>query len=249
LFKARRTKDEKRFKDEDLVKVVDAVIDARTYVTLMEIKSKLRLSYIGGPLSSGKESRIYYARDDEGREYALKIFYTTTTNKRVIRRYIGGDSKVPPKAVSTRRLIEIWARREFRNLQLLSKAGVNVAKPHIVRGNILVMDFLGKEGMRFPLLKELEVVNAELYKETLNQVFKMVRGAKLVHGDLSEYNVMVFEERPYIIDVSQAMELAKEDAVEILRKDLENLNNFFSSMGVEVIQVEEIMRELLGDEY
>jgi len=41
-----------------------------------------------------------------------------------------------------------------------------------VRGNILVMDFLGKEGMRFPLLKELEVVNAELYKETLNQVFK-----------------------------------------------------------------------------
>jgi len=48
LFKARRTKDEKRFKDEDLVKVVDAVIDARTYVTLMEIKSKLRLSYIGG---------------------------------------------------------------------------------------------------------------------------------------------------------------------------------------------------------
>jgi len=120
-----------------------------------------------------------------------------------------------------------------------------VAKPHIVRGNILVMDFWAR-GDEIPVVEGTRVVNAELYKETLNQVFKMVRGAKLVHGDLSEYNVMVFEERPYIIDVSQAMELAKEDAVEILRKDLENLNNFFSSMGVEVIQVEEIMRSYWG---
>jgi serine/threonine-protein kinase RIO1 len=61
----------------------------------------------------------------------------------------------------------------------------------------------------------------------------MVKGARLVHGDLSEYNVVVANGRPFLIDVSQAVVLDHPSAKEYLRRDALNLTRFFARHGVE----------------
>ena len=70
----------------------------------------------------------------------------------------------------------------------------------------------------------------------------MVNKAELVHGDLSEYNIMVKDGKNYIIDVSQAVDIDHPNALELLKRDIENLNTFFESKGIEIIETEEILR-------
>jgi Serine/threonine protein kinase involved in cell cycle control len=108
------------------------------------------------------------------------------------------------------------------------------------------MEFIGEEGVRAPLLKEIpeEGITEELYYAIIAEVEKMVNLAHLVHGDLSEYNIMVWDNRPYIIDVSQSVDIEHPNALELLQRDLENINRFFEDHGVNVEPVEDILGRL-----
>lgn len=241
-------KEEKRRKDEDLFKVVDSTLDSRTYYLLFQLNRKLHIKNIYGSISSGKEAKIYPAVTEEGKWYALKIYYVSTAaSKRALERYTFGDPRFENiKVNNTRQLITVWARKEFKNLNRLYKNDVRVPQPIYVLENILVMQFLGEDGIRAPLLKEIpeEEINENLYKDILAQLENMVNKAELVHGDLSEYNIMVWEEKCYIIDVSQAIDISHPNAFELLRRDVENINSFFKSKGIEIIETEEILRRL-----
>jgi RIO kinase 1 len=70
--------------------------------------------------------------------------------------------------------------------------------------------------------------------------------AELVHGDLSEYNIMVWKGRPVIFDVSQAVSVAHPMADFLLRRDLANLNRFFNRLGVKVSTAEECYKKVTG---
>lgn len=108
------------------------------------------------------------------------------------------------------------------------------------------MEFIGEDGLRAPLLRELEdnEITQELYEDLIAQIKIMVGKAKLVHGDLSEYNVMVYNGQCYIIDVSQAIPLEHEEAEKLLRRDIENINNFFKSKGINIKPTDELLLEL-----
>jgi len=71
-------------------------------------------------------------------------------------------------------------------------------------------------------------------------------GAGLVHGDLSEYNIMIWEEKPVICDISQAVLLDHPLSDQLLRRDIVNINNYFSELGVEVLDLETIERWVRG---
>jgi RIO kinase 1 len=245
LFEKKKV--EKRRKDEDLFKVVDSTLSPRTYVLLEEIASKLNIDYYLGAISSGKEAKVYPAKTVDGKYYAVKIYYiSTSASKRAIQKYTFGDKRFEDiKVTNTRQLIITWARKEFKNLSIMYESGVNVPKPILVEENILVMDFIGENGKRAPLLKELseDEITKDLYDEVISQLEIMANKAKLVHGDLSEYNIMVWD-KVYIIDVSQAISIESENAIDLLIRDIENVNRFFSSKGIEVYPTEDILKRL-----
>jgi len=242
-----KRKIEKRRKDEDLFKVVDSTLDPKTYVNLENIASRLDIETYLGSISSGKEAKIYPARTYDGKYYAVKIYYVSTaSHKRAVERYTLGDQRFEKIKISnTRQLIYTWARKEFKNLKRMHEAGVRVPQPIFVYENILVMQFIGEDGVRAPLLKELpdEEIDNDLYNDVILQLQTMVNKAKLVHGDLSEYNIMVYD-GVYIIDVSQSVPIDHENAIDFLIRDINNVNRFFESKGVSIIDTEEILKML-----
>jgi RIO kinase 1 len=109
------------------------------------------------------------------------------------------------------------------------------------------MRFIGEGGVRAPLLSEIDLSNpAETYEILIGFVRLMVKNAGLVHGDLSEYNVMMHEGTPYVIDVSQSLPISHPLAIELLTRDIGNINRFFNRLGVKVIDRNIFVEELIG---
>ncbi|MCE4602314.1 MAG: serine protein kinase RIO [Desulfurococcales archaeon] len=230
----RRRQEERRIKDRNLFKTVEEVFDSITIGHIYRLEAKGVIWELKGVVSSGKEARVYWGKDKSGGDIAVKIYLSATAEfRKSIRKYIEGDPRFEsiPKG-NFRKLIYEWARKEYRNLVRLGKAGVRVPSPRGLSGNVIVMQFLGEEGYRAPLLVEVisELDKEELhyyYEDLMAQLKTMVCKAGLVHADLSEYNIMIWEGKPWIIDVSQAVLLNHPHAWEFLQRDIDNLTSFF----------------------
>jgi RIO kinase 1 len=75
----------------------------------------------------------------------------------------------------------------------------------------------------------------------------LYRKARLVHGDLSEYNVMIWGGRPVIFDISQAVPIEHQMAATFLRRDITNLNRYFERLGVNVKNLDNAYRWVTED--
>jgi RIO kinase 1 len=251
----RSTKDwEERIKDKDLFEVVDEVFDISTVMTIIELYRRGVIRKISGVISAGKESKVYLGYNKDGAPLAVKIYLTSSAEFRRGRyKYIVGDPRFEGvKIKDTRTLVYLWARKEFRNLSRMYEAGVKVPKPIACLNNVLVMEFLGEDRSRYPLLVEVyrELTREELeaiYKLAIEELEKIVCKAKLIHGDYSEFNIMVKPELDIaIIDVGQAVEIVHPNAIEFLRRDIENINRFFRKEAkIEVASDEEVLKRVL----
>ena len=86
-----------------------------------------------------------------------------------------------------------------------------------------------------PRLKDAQIPSSSypaLYQELILNVRKMYHRCKLIHADLSEYNILYHETHLFIIDVSQSVEQDHPNAFDFLRKDLKNVEEFFGRFGV-----------------
>jgi RIO kinase 1 len=87
-----------------------------------------------------------------------------------------------------------------------------------------------------PRLKDAEIndqsVYTSLYSELILNIRKLFHQCKLVHADLSEYNILYHEGHLFIIDVSQSVEHDHPAAFDFLRSDIKNVEDFFAKMGV-----------------
>ncbi len=231
----RRREEERRRKDADLFKTVEEVFDSFTLSHVYRLEARGVIWELKGVVSAGKEARVYWGKDKRGSDIAVKIYLSATAEfRKSIRKYIEGDPRFEniPKG-NFRRLIYEWTRKEFRNLRRMREAGVRVPEPIAFSGNVLVMEFLGEEGRRAPLLAEaVEQLSAgeleEMFNDIIGQVKLIVCQAELVHADLSEYNIMIWEGKPWIIDVAQAVHLEHPHAWEFLERDVRNIYSFFS---------------------
>ncbi len=236
---------EKRSEQYD---ALEEVFDKSTLMVIYDFMNKGTIAEIHGVVSAGKESRVYWAKDNEGNELAVKIYLTLSAEfRKGMLQYIEGDPRFKTVKRDTRSLIFTWARKEFKNLEQAIRAKVKVPKPITVRNNVLIMQFIGKDGVSAPLLKEQTPRNPnKIYQALLDNLEKLYRKARLVHGDLSEYNVMVWKGRPVIFDVSQAVSIAHPMADFLLRRDLANLNRFFSRINVKVLSPDVTYRKVTG---
>ncbi len=227
---------------------VEEVFDQTTRMIVFDLLNSGILYELNGVVSAGKEARVYWGTNKEGKDLAVKIYLTSSAEfKKGMLKYIEGDPRFKNIKRDTRSLIAIWAQKEFRNLEEACQAKVRVPKPVIVRSNVVVMEFIGKDGVSAPLLREAPPENPErIYRMIMNSVKRLYQKAKLVHGDLSEYNIMMWKGLPVIIDVSQSVMIEHPLADFMLTRDLTNLNRFFSRLGVNVTSVEELHKQVVG---
>jgi RIO kinase 1 len=130
---------------------------------------------------------------------------------------------------------EVWQNAEVDALYRLASAGVCVPQPHICFEGVLLMDLVvDAEGNPAPRLNDIELDEEralEFHGMLLNQVVRMLC-AGIVHGDLSEYNILVGEGGPVIIDLPQAIDAAANStAAEMLERDVINLRTYFSTFA------------------
>jgi RIO kinase 1 len=229
--------------------VLEEVFDRPTLMTLYRLLNQGKIKSIGGVVKSGKEARVYHGTDPEGRSLAIKIYLTVSAGFRKGRLiYIRGDPRFKSIKQDTRSFVYSWTQKEYKNLQMAYESGIRVPKPIQVKKNILVMEFIGDGNTPAPLLREAFPKDPEdMYLRLLKCVKDLYRKAGLVHGDLSEYNVMSWKERPIIFDMSQAVLLEHPMAEQFLRRDIINLNHFFRKLGVNVKDAEEIYKWVTQD--
>ena len=240
----------KKFVKLEEGEVLEEVFDKPTLMTLYRLMNKGVIEHLFGVVKSGKEAKIYRGITPNGEELAVKIYLTVSAEfRKGMLPYIEGDIRFSHVKRDTRSLIYAWAVKEFRNLKKAWEIGVRVPKPYAVENNVLVMEFIGKEGIPAPLLKDVEPSNPQkIYRKLLDYIKTLYRDVELVHGDLSEYNIMVLDDEPVIFDMSQAVLLSHPMADQLLKRDILNLNRFFKKLGVKTKPENEIYGWIVENE-
>ncbi len=211
-------------------KIEEEVFDKRTLLHISKIMKKGIISNLDYPVSTGKEANIFKATTPSGANVAIKIYKIMTSPFFRKQKYILGDSRFKNIRWNEREVVYLFARKEFSNLEICEQAGVNAPKPFFLEGNVLVMSFLGENGLPYPQL--IQTVCKECFLDAIIQNIQKMYKAKLVHADLSEYNIMIAKNKiPYLIDFGQGIVLSHPKAEEFLERDVKNILNFFKKFG------------------
>jgi RIO kinase 1 len=130
---------------------------------------------------------------------------------------------------------EVWQNAEVDALYRLAAAGVKVPKPYICFEGVLLMDLVtDAEGNAAPRLNDVDMTEEtalQFHAQLLHQVVLMLC-AGIIHGDLSEYNILVDADGPVIIDLPQAVDAAgNTNAGPMFERDVDNLRNYFGQFA------------------
>ena len=224
----------KRLKDADQFKVLGSVFDDATYAAIYKLVQDGHIDAFGGPISTGKEANVFEALGPDGQDVAVKIYLINTSNFRHMRDYLEGDPRFEGIRGDKKRVVLAWVRKEYANLKRARAAGVAVPDPIAVQRNVLVMEYLGTETGASPTLDAVHIENPQTAFEVVREYMRRLYDGGLIHGDLSEYNLVVHEGQIHVIDVGQAVTVHHSNADELLARDCRNVANFFAKQGVDV---------------
>ncbi|GIL77701.1 hypothetical protein Vretimale_6760 [Volvox reticuliferus] len=231
-------------KDKSDRATVEQAIDPRTRMVLFKMLNRGLFSEINGCVSTGKEANVYHASGGDGRDLAIKIYKTSILVFKDRDRYVSGDFRFRNGYCKSnpRKMVKMWAEKEMRNLMRLRAAGINSPQPLQLRLHVLVMEFIGEDGVAAPRLRDAGLPLQRLrsaYTEMLLVLRNLYQKCRLVHADLSEYNILYHKGELYIIDVSQAVDLDHPKALDFLREDCKHVNDYFRRAGVATLTVRE----------
>ncbi len=221
-----------RTKDTDVLNTYQEVFDRACLRLLQDLINDGVFATLDYPVSTGKEANVFHATDASGRGKAVKIYRIATATFKNIARYIEGDSRFKRIKRATRPTIFAWAQKEYLNLARMQEAGVRVPSPERVAGNVLVMEYIGDETQPAPVLRTVAVDDPRSVAEDIVENLRLIRHAKLVHADFSEYNLLFWDGRVVVIDVGQAVPLEHSRAEEWFRRDLENTARYIRKLGI-----------------
>lgn len=235
-----------RIKDKSDRATTDQVLDPRTIRILSKIVNQGHLADIHGCVSTGKEANVYHATTPDGTDRVIKIYKTSILVFKDRDKYVNGEFRFRRGYCKSnpRKMVQTWAEKEMRNLHRLHSAEILCPKPYLLKSHILVMDMIGEDGLPAPLLKNANIKDSAtycaLYLKLVVIMRKMFHECKLVHADLSEFNTLYLNGEIYIIDVSQSVEHDHVMALEFLRKDCFNVNDFFRKKQVATLTTREL---------
>lgn len=218
----------------------EQVLDPRTRMILFKMINRGVVYEINGCISTGKEANVYHAQTEQGEHRAIKIYKTSILVFKDRDRYVTGEYRFRNgySKHNPRKMVKLWAEKETRNLKRIYQSGIPVPKPLHLHMHVLVMEFLGDDnGWASPRLKDADIDDDKwpgLYLQLLSYMRIMYQQCRLVHADLSEYNILYHLEKLYIIDVSQSVEHDHPHSLEFLRMDIKNVNDYFKKHGVSI---------------
>jgi RIO kinase 1 len=243
-----KQKARRMFDSSEARKAFENVLDHETLMALLKLEERGVLEMIHGVIESGKESVVFLADTPEGERVLVKIYMNQAGGFRDMEQYLRGDKRFRNFKSNRRSIIREWCKKEFKNLNKAQKV-VRCPEAIAFQKNILVMEFIGEEFSPFPKLKDVEVLNPEEALETvLDQIQELWREEELVHGDLSEYNILVNDDGEMIwIDFSQGVHKSHPEALNLMRRDVENVVNFFNKKGAER-ELEKALESVIPEE-
>jgi RIO kinase 1 len=235
----------------------EQVLDPRTRMLLLQILNRNIVSEINGVISTGKEANVYHAATIPQAEgdapavtlhRAIKVYKTSIMVFKDREKYVAGEFRFKQgyNKSSNRAMVKVWAEKEFRNLRRIHAAGIPCPEPVYLKAHVLVMSFLGNnKGWPAPRLRDFEFeaetqeeVAAkwrDVYIQLLSYMRILYQTCRLVHADLSEYNLLYHQGQLIMIDVSQSVEHDHPRSLEFLRMDVKNVSDFFKRKNVHTL--------------
>lgn len=202
-------------------------------------------------LMSGKEATVYVVRsgddircakvykDAKQRSFKNAVSYTEGRKVKNSR-----QARAMEKGTRYGRQMqeELWQNAEVDALFRLANAGVRVPQPYICTDGVLLMQLVtDAQGDVAPRLNDVELTPArarECHADLIQQVVRMLC-AGTIHGDLSEYNILMAADGPVIIDLPQAVDAAgNNEARPMLLRDVQNLATYFGQFAPELLETD-----------
>jgi len=207
--------------------------------TIKDFNSKNLYFEVLNVVKSGKEAVVYRVSINNDL-YALKLYKNVkvrsfkNTQEYVANKYIRSPNLrravALKNAIGTEFMQKGWVKREFVMLSKLYDTGCNIPKPVAFSNNALIMEFVGDKNQPAPNLKNVEFTPDQA-KESFELVLENMRrfiDCGIVHSDLSEYNILWWENMPFIIDFPQSVHIKENpNAREMLKRDVHNVCKFF----------------------
>ncbi len=198
-------------------------------------------------LMSGKEAEVYVVRcgedtrcakvykEAEKRSFRQNVLYTEGRKVKNSRR---ARAMEKGSRYGRKEQEQAWQSAEVNALHRLAAAGVRVPRPYNFLEGVLLMELVtDASGNAAPRLNDLALSEAqarEYHRTLIMEVVRMLC-AGIVHGDLSEYNVLVGGDGPVIIDLPQAVDAAgNNNARVMLERDVDNLTAYFGRFAPEL---------------
>jgi RIO kinase 1 len=213
------------------LKIEEGVFDNRTMQRLGKLFTHGIISSLGFLLARGKEADFYIA--DPGEKIkedfvGVKIFRIETSSFFNRIDYMLGDPRFPKIKRDIYWIVNEWCKKEYGNLKIAETAGVHAPRPYYFNGNVLAMEFIGYNDRVASQLKLATLENPREVMRLIIEDVKRLYENELVHADLSEYNVLMKGDIPYIIDFGQAVVTKHPNAMHFLRRDVENIVGYFN---------------------
>ncbi len=212
-------------------------------LALHALVEKNIISQLGPNIGKGKESDVYSCMDDDENIYALKIYRMGRTSfKRIrnLRDFIGKRTHISWLYVN-----RLAAKKEYGALERIHELKLDTPKPIGYNRHIVVMEYL--RGIELVYHKEIEDP-LHIFDKIINQVKVIFQKAKMIHGDLGEFNiVMDAKGNILIIDWVQWIPSDHPNATIILRRDITNVCNYFSKKFNVESNIEEIIASFQED--
>jgi len=228
----------------DIFKTYKNVFDNSTVESIWYLITHHSIEGLESPIKIGKEANVFSSLTNEKERRAVKIYRVSVCDFFKMSKYLEMDSRF--KFTRRRKqIVLIWAQREFKNLMKAYENNVSVPRPIAIRGNAIVMEFIGNpypdEPRAAPMLKDTPI-NEKMPGKVIEEMKKLYK-AGLVHGDLSEFNILNYKNKPIIIDLSHAIPVLSNSSHELLERDVQNICKFFNRKGFDLNPVD-VLKEI-----
>jgi len=248
FFQDKYKKEERVLKDADQFKTQDEVFDQQNLRLIYDLFKRHVIKSVEHPISTGKEANVFLCLTPEEEKIVMKVFRTSTATFKSYLPYLDGDPRFDNIKRDRRGIIYAWSYKEYKNLMRMEEAGVRVPKPIHNHRNLLLMEYITLDGEPAPPLK-YAIMEPKDMKVVAKEVIKFMKllyqEARLVHSDLSEYNILISNDGPVIIDVGQAVVLDHPQSQQYLERDVVNICRYFNSFGME-LEEEKLLADVKG---
>jgi RIO kinase 1 len=209
---------------------IKGVFDDFTNRSLFKLQSEGVFDELVSPIFVGKESNVFSAVKGK-KKVIVKIYRMQNCNFNKMYDYIRKDTRYLFMKNHKRDIILAWTQREYKNLIKADRANVRVPKTLGWKNHIIVEEYIGDDEIA-PPLKDKYPQNPQRFFDDIIEQMRLMHKAGLIHGDLSSFNILNYNEQAVIIDFSQGTLVKTPNSEELLERDLKNILQFFKKFGI-----------------